>query len=106
MLGLFKRRRKTAWVKAVFAEPLPDVDSVSEDRLYRSTQRILEERRQIIKDSVRIIQQTRNEDTRRGRIELCRKHYEKVEKLKPFADRKQREIVSDCEQLLKEVGLL
>lgn len=28
--------------KAVFAEPLPDVDSVSEDRLHRTTQRILE----------------------------------------------------------------
>jgi len=41
MLGLFHERRKSAWIKAVFTEPLPDEDIVSEDRLHRSTQRIL-----------------------------------------------------------------
>lgn len=106
MFEFFGRKSKAAWVKAVFSDPVPAADSVSEERLRKSTQRILEERRQIIEDSVRIIQQTRNEDTRQSRMELCRKHYQKVRELEPFADGKQREIVRECEQLLKEVNLL
>ena len=105
MFEFFGRKSKAAWVKAVFSDPVPAADSVSEERLRKSTQRILEERRQIIEDSVRIIQQTRNEDTRRGRIELCRKHYEKVKELERFADSEQQKMIRECYEMLKEVNL-
>lgn len=96
---------KDAWANAVFDRPVKNPDKVSEEELHAATDMMLFQYHRIIMESVKIIRNTKNADTRQGRIDLCQKNYEKMKRLEPFADEEQRKRILDCEQALKGIVL-
>lgn len=78
------------WAELVFAQPMGHPERISEEMLHKATERQITRRSEIVLESVNITCKTKYEDTRRGRIDLCKKHHEYFRQLKPYADKKQQ----------------
>ena len=85
--------------------PVSNPDALSVERLSSATDYLLPQLRDIVCESVGIIQRTKNEDTRRGRIELCQRHLARMEQIKPFANVEQRAIIAQAEEAFSTVRL-
>lgn len=96
---------KAAWAAAVFEQPVKNPEKLTEKELHAMTDMMLYQHARIIMESVEIIRNTRNADTRLGRIDLCKKHYAQMKLLEPFSDEKQLSLINDCEQALARIGL-
>ena len=104
MLTFLNRRIfKTRWAALVLAAPVRHPEKVSVGKLQTATDHLLPQLRDIIIESCHIIRRTRNEDTRQGRIDLCRRHLARMEQIKPFADKRQRAIIRECESAFSAV---
>lgn len=106
MFGLGKKRAREKWISLVFAQPVMHPEQITDARLHDATERQVVRRREIILESIEIILKTKNEDTRQGRIELCRKHYAFLQEIKPFADRKQLSMIRECETALRNCDVI
>ena len=104
MLTLLNRRLfKAKWAELVLAAPMKHPEKISAAKLQAATDHLLPQLRDVIMESCHIIRRTRNEDTRQGRIDLCRRHLARMEQIKPFADKKQRAVIRECESAFSEV---
>ena len=99
----FKKIDKAAWASLVLALPRSHPEQIPTERLSAATDHLLSQLRNIIMESIEIIQRTKNEDTRQGRMDLCRMHLERMEKIKPFANKKQLAIIRECERAFSSV---
>ena len=106
MFGFGKKKVNMKWAELVFASPIEHPERITEDRLRQATERQVVRRCEIITESIDIIQKTKYEDTRQGRVDLCRKHIEYLVELKPYADKKQLAMIRDCEKALSKIGVL
>ena len=57
-------------------------------------------------ESVNIIQTTRYDYTRQGRIELCQKNLGKMKQLEPFCDDEQKVIIMQAEEAMRLAGVV
>ena len=106
MFGFGKKKANMKWAELVFAQPMGHPERITEEMLRKATERQITRRSEIILESADIIRKTKYEDTRRGRIDLCKKHYEYFMQLKPYADKKQQATIRQCEKAMREIGIL
>jgi hypothetical protein len=107
MFGSGKKKiDKAAWAEAVYGQKLKHPEAESEDQLAVLTTGLLMQHHRIILDSVRLVHTAKNADTRAGRADLCRKHYQEMLKLKPFSNKEQLDIIHNAEDAMKGVKLL
>ena len=107
MFGFGKKKiDKGAWAEAIYGKKLKNPEKESEEQLSALTTGMLMQHHRIILDSVRLVHTTKNPDTRAGRVELCRKHYQEMLKLKPFCNKEQLDIIRNAEDAMKGVKLL
>lgn len=85
-MSLFHRKTYIErWAEAVYEKPPLHPEKETEARLAALTEMLILQDIRIISDSIRIIQTTRNEETRNGRIALAKKRYSHLLTLKPYA---------------------
>lgn len=107
MFGFGKKKiDKGAWAEAIYGKKLKNPEKESEEQLSVLTTGMLMQHHRIILDSVRLVHTTENSDTRAGRAELCRKHYQEMLRLKPFCNKEQLDIIRNAEDAMKGVKLL
>ena len=94
---------KAAWAALVYEKPPKNVEKEPEERLSRLTSLMLMQHLRIIVDSVRIVQATKNDETRRSRTELTLEHYQKMVKFKPYCNEEQLELLQQAESLIKKL---
>ena len=105
MFGFGKKKvDKAAWATAVFEQPVSNPEKLSEKELRGMTGMMLSQYHRIIMESFGIIQRTKNEDTRQGRIDLCQKNYQKMQRWEPFADEDQLAIIRECQTALQGIN--
>ena len=100
-----KKIDKAAWSEAIYGKPLKHPENESEELLSSMTTGLLMQDNRIIMDSIRIVRTTKNADTRKSRMDLCNRHYQKMTKLKPFCNKEQLVIINQVEEALKSIGL-
>ena len=106
MFGFGKKKvDKAVWAIAVYGKPVKHPEKESEEQLKVLTTGMLMQHHRIIMDSVRLVHTTKNLDTKQGRIDLCRKHYQEMQKFKPFCDKEQLAMIKNAEDAMKGVGL-
>ena len=91
---------KTAgkWISSIiWKENEPD------EKLSKLTTFMLEQHHRIILESVQIALSTKNVDTRKGRVDLSRQHYQEMLKLKPFCNKEQIAMIRDAEIAMKQL---
>ncbi len=108
MFGFGKKKKvdKAAWAALVFSEPPKNPEKLSEEQLSALTTGILMQHARIINDSVRLVQTTKNPDTKQGRIELALKHYNGMLKLKSFCNEEQLAMIQAAEQAMRGAKIL
>ncbi|ENZ13224.1 hypothetical protein [Enterocloster clostridioformis] len=107
MFGFGKKKvDKVGWAAVVFSEPPKNPEKLSEEQLSALTTGLLMQHARIINDSVRLVQTTKNPETRQGRSEFCHKHHAEMMKLKPFCDKEQLTMIQDAEEAMRGVKLL
>jgi hypothetical protein len=107
MFGFGKKKvDKAAWATAVFAEPPKHPEKLKETDLAAITRELIFQNLRIINESIDIVQRTRNEDTRQGRIDLIGKRYTHLQTLEPFADENSRAKILMVEERMRSVGLI
>lgn len=108
MFGFGKKKKRTvdkaAWAAAVFGKPVQNPEKLSEKELEGMTDMMIYQYHRIIMESYGIIQRTKNEDTRQGRIDLCLKNYEKMLILQPFSNEEQLARTQECQQVLQDIN--
>ena len=95
----FKKTDKAVWASLVLARPVSHKEQIPTEKLSAATDCLLTQWREIIMESVSIIERTNNADTRQRRIDLCRRHLKRMNELKPFADRRQLALIRECERV-------
>lgn len=105
MFGFGKKKRNMKWAELVFAPPIEHPELITESRLQQATERQVVRRSEIIMESIDIIRKTKYEDTRQGRVDICRKHIQYLVQLKPYADTKQLAMIRECEKVLMNIGV-
>jgi len=96
---------KALWASIVIAQPSrTDPESIPIEKLRSATDYLLPQLRRIIMESIEIIQRTRNDETRQGRIALCEKHITNMRKIAPFCTDSQLAIIRECEEAMKKIG--
>ena len=103
LVFLNRRVFKAKWAKLVLGAAGRHPEKISVAKLQTATEHLLPQLRDVIMESCQIIRRTRNEDTRQGRIDLCRRHLARMEQIKPFADKRQRAIIRECESAFSAV---
>lgn len=104
MFGLGKKKvDKGAWAEAVYGKKLKHPEKESEEQLSALTTGMLMQHHRIIMDSVRIIQTTRNADTKQGRIDLCHRHFQEMQKFKPFCNKEQLAMIQNAEEAMRGI---
>lgn len=108
MFGLGKKKKvdKAAWAALVFSEPPKNPKKLSEEQLSALTIGILIQHARIINDSVRLVQITKNPDTKQSRMELALKHYDGMLKLKSFCNEEQLAMIQAAEQAMRGAKIL
>lgn len=89
------------WTEAIYGKKITNPEAQSVEQLTRFTTVMLEQHYRIINDSVQIVQKTKYEDTRQGRISLCRSHYQEMLKLEPFCNAEQKAVIERARKMLK-----
>ena len=100
-----KKIDKAAWAEAIYGKPLKHPENESEELLSSMTTGLLMQDNRIIMDSIRIVRTTKNADTRKSRIDLCKRNYQEMAKLKPFCNKEQLAIITRAEEALKSIEL-
>lgn len=104
MFGFGKKKvDKGAWAQAIYGKKLKNPEKESEKQLSALTTGMLMQHHRIIMDSVRIAHTTKNPETRQSRVDLCRKHYQEMMKLKPFCNEEQLAIIQNAEDALQDI---
>lgn len=108
-MGLFdvfkKKVDKQAWIEAIYGKKAKNPDAVSEQELSVFTTGMLQQYHRHVSESVSIIRNTRNEDTRQNRIEFAMKRYGQAKALEPFCNNEQKAMILQMEEMLESVGL-
>ena len=73
MFGRKKKHNIVKWAEAIYEKPLLHPERESEEQLAALTEMLILQDIRIINDSVSIIHNTRNADTKQGRIDLAQK---------------------------------
>lgn len=106
MFGFEKKKVNMKWAELVLAQPIQHPERITEELLHKATERQVARRSEIIMESIEIIRKTKNEDTRQGRINLCKKHYDYFQQLLPYVDKSQKSLICQCEKAMMQVGIL
>ena len=104
---LFGLRRKKVdkgkWAEILYRKKIPNPEAQSEAQFTKLTTIMLEQHYRIISESVQILHNTKNEDTRQGRISLCRNHYQYMLELEPFCNDEQKVLLQKAKKVLKGI---
>ena len=104
MFGLGKKKvDKKTWAALVLGQSVSNPDALTVEKLSAATDHLLPQLCSIVLESVQIIERTKNPDTRQGRIDLCRRHLERMDKIKPFANVTQLAIIHEAERAFSSV---
>lgn len=104
MFGFGKKKiDKAAWAEAIYGQKLKHPEKESEEQLSALTTGMLMQHHRIIMDSVRIVQTTKNPDTRQGRVDLCHRHYQEMMKLKPYCNKEQLAMIQNAEDAMRGI---
>lgn len=107
MFGFGKKKvDKVAWAAAVFVEPPKHPEKLKESDLAAFTRELIFQDLRIINESIDIVQRTRNEDTRQGRVDLIGKRYTHLQTLEPYADEDSKAKILMAEERMSSVGLI
>ena len=98
-----KKIDKAAWAALVYEKPPKNIERESEERLSSLTTMMLMQHHRIITESVRIVLATKNDETRRSRMDLSRHHYQEMVKFKPYCNKEQSEIIRQAEFLMQKL---
>ena len=79
------------------------IDHESEERLSSLTTIMLIQHYRIIVDSVNIAMNTKNNETRRSRIDLCSYHYRKMMKFRQYCNEEQLEILRHAKVMIQKL---
>ncbi len=88
------------WQKAV-VQGSPDRLIMPEEKLRQLTQMQADNDIRIIKDSIRIIEGTKNPETRASRLSLLKQRREHLVLLDGFMDGAYRGVLNDCDNVLR-----
>lgn len=94
---------KAKWAEIIYRKKIPNPEAQSVEQLAGLTTMMLEQHYRIISESVQIVHNTKYEDTRQGRISLCRSRYRDMLELEPFCNAEQKAMVLKAKKLLKGV---
>ena len=103
MFGWKKKVDKAAWAEAVYQKKIMYPENEPDEKLSQLTTFMLEQHHRIILESVQIALSTKNADTRKGRVDLSRQHYQEMLKLKPFCNKEQLAMIWDAEIAMKQL---
>ncbi len=106
MFGPGKKKINMKWASLVFADPIQHPERITEEMLHQATEMQVSRRCEIIMESIEIVRRTKNEDTRRSRADLCRKHYSFFMELMPYVDRNQKARIQECEKAMQQAGII
>lgn len=70
------------------------------EQLTRFTTIMLEQHYRIISESVQIVHNTKYEDTKQSRLNLCRSHYQDMLELEPFCNGEQKVMIEKVRKML------
>ena len=98
-----KKIDKGKWAEVIYGKKIPNSEAQSVEQLTKYTTMMLEQHYRIINDSVQIVHNTKYEETRRGRLELCRSHHQEMMKLEPFCNAEQKAMIQSAKKMLKGI---
>lgn len=105
MFGFGKKKvDKAAWAEAVFTEPPAHPERLKEADLVAITNGLIFQDLRIINESLDIVQNTRNADTKQGRIDLISKRYSHLQTLEHFADQDSKAKILMAEERMRAIG--
>ena len=103
MFGFKKKIDKKAWAAAVLQNAPDNAEVIPEEQLRMLTGNMIAQHHRIIKDIIRIVQTSKNPETREHRRMLCEEHYFEILKLEPFADAGQLMMIQECKKLMQAI---
>ena len=103
MFGWKKKVDKAAWAEDVYQKKIMRPENEPDEKLSKLTTFMLEQHHRIILESVQIALSTKSADTRKGRVDLSRQHYQEMLKLKPFCNKEQIAMIRDAEIAMKQL---
>ena len=98
-----KKIDKNKWAEVIYGKKIPNAEAQSVEQLTKFTTLMLDQHYRIISESVQIIHNTKYDDTRQGRISLCRSHYQDMLELEPFCNTEQKAMIQNAKKLLKGI---
>lgn len=106
MFGWKKKVNKAVWAEILYQKKIAHPERESAEKLSQLTTFMLEQYHRIIIESVQIVLETKCADTRQGRISLIQKHYQDMQKLKPFCNNEQLAMIQEAEKAMRQASLL
>ena len=103
MFGFKKKKDKKAWAAAVFNTAPQNPDAIPEEQLRILTGNMIAQHHRIINDSVRLVQTSKNPETREHRRMLCEEHFMEILRLEPFADAGQLMMIQECRNFMQTI---
>ena len=103
MFGFKKKKDKKAWAAAVLQNAPDNAAAIPEEQLRMLTGNMIAQHHRIIKDSVRLVQNSNSPETREQRRLLCEEHYLEILRLEPFADAGQLMMIQECKDLVQMI---
>ena len=98
-----KKVDKAKWAEVIYRKKISNPEAQSVEQLTRLTTMMLDQHYRIISESVQIIHNTKYEDTRQGRVSLCRSHYQDMLELEPFCNSEQKAMIAKARKMLKGI---
>ena len=98
-----KKIDKAAWAAVVYVKPPKNLERETEEHLSSLTTLLITQHHRIITESVRIILATKNDETRKSRMEVCRYNYQEIMKFKPYCNKEQLEMLREAESMIQKL---
>ena len=98
-----KKVDKAKWSEVIYRKKISNPEAQSVEQLTRLTTMMLDQHHRIISESVQIIHNTKYEDTRQGRLKLCRTHFQDMLELEPFCNAEQKVLIAKARKMLKGI---
>ena len=95
-----KKVDKAKWAEIIYRKKISNPEAQSVEQLTRFATIMLEQHYRIISESVQIVHNTKYEDTKQSRLNLCRSHYQDMLELEPFCNGEQKVMIEKVRKML------
>ena len=95
-----KKVDKAKWAEIIYRKKISNPEAQSVEQLTRFATIMLEQHYRIISERVQIVDNTKYEDTKQSRLDLCRSHYQDMLELEPFCNGEQKVMIEKVRKML------